>query len=243
MGPNGYRSIYPGDLPLYIVFYPLFPWMTAAVNVVVGEPMISALIVATAARASRGVAVSARSAARSSSERRADRSRSSAAAPVAIRSAMRWNACAVSLPGSTAVIGRPSLSTRSNMRPVDMFELCGIATNSAPVSRSVFSSHAQRSSGRTLEASASASGERRTGPRIGRQTLIWTILAPFSFGYLNESLWVDPSGGRGVWFSDETHTALRAWLMTWSDVVSGLLLVILGWPKIQPIRTLRLWMA
>jgi len=49
VGPDGYRSIYPGDLPLYIVFYPLFPWIAAAVNVLVGDPLVSALVVATAA--------------------------------------------------------------------------------------------------------------------------------------------------------------------------------------------------
>jgi hypothetical protein len=50
---------------------------------------------------------------------------------------------------------------------------------------------------------------------------IWLAIAPFTFGYLNADLWCDPSGGRGVWFSDQTHTALRAQLMTWSDVIAG----------------------
>ena len=72
---------------------------------------------------------------------------------------------------------------------------------------------------------------------------IWTALAPFSFGYLNESLWVDPSGGRGVWGSSSTHTALRAWLMTWSDVISGILLVVLGWRSLRPDRPISLWLA
>jgi hypothetical protein len=49
VGPNGYRSIYPGDLPLYIVFYPLFPWVATAVNAIVGDPLASALVVATVA--------------------------------------------------------------------------------------------------------------------------------------------------------------------------------------------------
>jgi hypothetical protein len=48
-GPNGYRSIYPGDLPLYIVFFPLFPWLATVVNAVVNEPLVSAFIVASAA--------------------------------------------------------------------------------------------------------------------------------------------------------------------------------------------------
>jgi hypothetical protein len=49
IGPGGYRSVYPGDLPLYIVFYPLFPWAATAVNSIVGDPLLSALVVATAA--------------------------------------------------------------------------------------------------------------------------------------------------------------------------------------------------
>jgi Vitamin K epoxide reductase family len=69
----------------------------------------------------------------------------------------------------------------------------------------------------------------------------WQMCAPFTFGYLNESLWVDPSGGRGVWFSDETHTELRAWLMTWSDVLSGVALLVLGWRSLTPNRPKSLW--
>lgn len=49
IGPGGYRSVYPGDLPLYIVFYPLFPWAATVVNVIVGDPLLSALLVATVA--------------------------------------------------------------------------------------------------------------------------------------------------------------------------------------------------
>ena len=48
-GPGGYRSVYPGDLPLYIVFYPLFPWAATAVNALVGDPLVSALLVSTTA--------------------------------------------------------------------------------------------------------------------------------------------------------------------------------------------------
>jgi hypothetical protein len=49
VGPNGYRSVYPGDLPLYIVFYPLFPWLATAVNALVNEPLVSAFVVSTVA--------------------------------------------------------------------------------------------------------------------------------------------------------------------------------------------------
>ncbi|WP_231993571.1 vitamin K epoxide reductase family protein [Pseudobythopirellula maris] len=70
---------------------------------------------------------------------------------------------------------------------------------------------------------------------------LWLLVAPWSFGYLNEGLWVDPSGGRGVWFSDQTHTTLRAWLMTWSDILSGAVLVVLGWRALSTDRPVSLW--
>ena len=49
VGPHGYRSVYPGDLPLYIVFYPLFPWLATIVNTVINDPLVSAFVVTTAA--------------------------------------------------------------------------------------------------------------------------------------------------------------------------------------------------
>lgn len=49
VGPNGYRSIYPDDLALYIVFYPLFPWLATVVNVVVRDPLVSVFVVTTVA--------------------------------------------------------------------------------------------------------------------------------------------------------------------------------------------------
>jgi hypothetical protein len=45
----GYQQVFPGDLDLYIVFFPLFPWLLAAVNVVLGDPILSAFVVATIA--------------------------------------------------------------------------------------------------------------------------------------------------------------------------------------------------
>jgi hypothetical protein len=45
----GYQQVFPGDLDLYIVFFPLFPWLIAAVNAVVREPIVSAFVVATLA--------------------------------------------------------------------------------------------------------------------------------------------------------------------------------------------------
>ncbi len=45
----GYRQDFPGDLDLYIVFFPLFPWLTAAVNAVIGAPVAAAFVVSTLA--------------------------------------------------------------------------------------------------------------------------------------------------------------------------------------------------
>ena len=45
----GYQQVYPGDLDLYIVFFPLFPALVAAVNAVVGAPVLAAFLVTTAA--------------------------------------------------------------------------------------------------------------------------------------------------------------------------------------------------
>ena len=45
----GYQQLYPGDLDLYIVFFPLFPWLVGAVNAVVGWPAMSAILVSTVA--------------------------------------------------------------------------------------------------------------------------------------------------------------------------------------------------
>ena len=73
---------------------------------------------------------------------------------------------------------------------------------------------------------------------------IWLVCSPFSFGYLNESLWMDPSGGRGPWFAPEPTEQLRhwrAWLMTASDVISGCLLIIFGWRSLTPNRPISLW--
>ena len=72
---------------------------------------------------------------------------------------------------------------------------------------------------------------------------VWLLLAPWSFGYGNEELWVQPSGGRGVWFSEQTLDSLRATLTIWSDVVSGALLVVLGWRALTPDRPVSRWGA
>lgn len=73
---------------------------------------------------------------------------------------------------------------------------------------------------------------------------LWLLVSPFTLGYLNESLWVDPSGGRGPWFFGEPTEELRwlrAWLMTGSDLVSGALLLFFGWRSLTPNRPKSLW--
>jgi hypothetical protein len=42
----GYRQVYVGELELYIVFYPLFPWLGWVVNALIHAPVLSAFIVA-----------------------------------------------------------------------------------------------------------------------------------------------------------------------------------------------------
>jgi Gpi18-like mannosyltransferase len=45
----GYSQVYPGDLDLYIVFFPLYPWLVGAVNLVLGQPILAAFVVSTLA--------------------------------------------------------------------------------------------------------------------------------------------------------------------------------------------------
>lgn len=71
----------------------------------------------------------------------------------------------------------------------------------------------------------------------------WQLAAPVTLGYDNEQLWATPSGGRGVWFSDELMTPLRASLMSWSDVATGVLLIALGWRALKVDRPIAWWGA
>ncbi len=49
LSAEGYRQRYPGDLDLYIVFFPLFPWLVAGANAVLGAPIVAAFAVSTTA--------------------------------------------------------------------------------------------------------------------------------------------------------------------------------------------------
>jgi 4-amino-4-deoxy-L-arabinose transferase-like glycosyltransferase len=46
---EGYERVYPGDLPLYIVFFPLFPWLSGLVDAIIHIPLVSVLVVSTVA--------------------------------------------------------------------------------------------------------------------------------------------------------------------------------------------------
>jgi hypothetical protein len=70
---------------------------------------------------------------------------------------------------------------------------------------------------------------------------VWVAVAPAMLGYGERASWVNPSGGRGPWFGDATHTAFRAQLMTWSDVVAGVLLVTVGVAALRPARPIPRW--
>ncbi len=64
---------------------------------------------------------------------------------------------------------------------------------------------------------------------------LWTMLAPFTFGYLGEAAQL----GREVWLSNEA----RIWGTVWSDVISGLLLVVFGWRTLKPGRPISQWVC
>jgi len=71
----------------------------------------------------------------------------------------------------------------------------------------------------------------------------WQLLAPATFGHLEPDLWTVPSGGRGAWWSDQTHDLLRARLMTVSDFASGLALIVFGWRTLRPDRPVSMWIC
>jgi hypothetical protein len=65
----------------------------------------------------------------------------------------------------------------------------------------------------------------------------WVAVAPFTFGYGHVT--VEPSGGREVWLS----LGARVAAVRWSDVVSGVLLIGLGWRSLAPNRPYSMWAA
>lgn len=66
---------------------------------------------------------------------------------------------------------------------------------------------------------------------------VWLVLNPLTFGYTQGT--VEPSGGRGVWLT----LGERAAAMQWSDILSGLLLILFGWRSLRPNRPISLWIC
>lgn len=66
---------------------------------------------------------------------------------------------------------------------------------------------------------------------------VWMMAAPVTFDYATAT--TTPAGGREVWL-DLTR---RADALAWSDLVSGVLLFVLGWRSLTPDRPFSLWGA
>ncbi len=66
---------------------------------------------------------------------------------------------------------------------------------------------------------------------------IWMIASPLTFDYGKNT--VEPAGGRSVWLSLNN----RITSMYWSDIISGLLLVIFGWRSLKPNRPYSVWVV
>ena len=65
----------------------------------------------------------------------------------------------------------------------------------------------------------------------------WLVISPLTFDYGKEI--VQPSGGRSLWLSD----SMRVMAMKWSDIISGLMLMVSGWRSLTPNRPVSLWTA
>jgi len=66
---------------------------------------------------------------------------------------------------------------------------------------------------------------------------IWMVLSPLTFSYGKGT--VDPSGGREVWLTLQQRISF----MTWSDIISGLLLIFFGWRSLTPNRPVSMWIC
>lgn len=63
----------------------------------------------------------------------------------------------------------------------------------------------------------------------------WMIASPLTFDYGKNV--VSPAGGRPVWLALNDRISV----MYWSDIISGLLLVIFGWRSLKPNRPYSVW--
>ncbi|MFW6310101.1 MAG: vitamin K epoxide reductase family protein, partial [Prolixibacteraceae bacterium] len=64
---------------------------------------------------------------------------------------------------------------------------------------------------------------------------VWMIFSPHTFSY-GKSV-VSPGGDRSLWLSTEARIAA----MTWSDIISGILLIVFGWRSLRPDRPVSNW--
>lgn len=65
----------------------------------------------------------------------------------------------------------------------------------------------------------------------------WLLIFPFTFSYSVGV--VDPSGGREIWLNLQD----RITLLTWNDVICGLLLIFFGWRSLVPNRPICIWIC
>ncbi|MFZ0388851.1 MAG: vitamin K epoxide reductase family protein [Calditrichia bacterium] len=66
---------------------------------------------------------------------------------------------------------------------------------------------------------------------------VWLIATPLTFQFSKEV--VAPAGGRELWISLNARLSL----FFWSDIISGFLLILLGFRAVKPDRPLSLWIA
>lgn len=66
---------------------------------------------------------------------------------------------------------------------------------------------------------------------------LWMLASPFTFGYDTDLS--QPAGGRDLWLSLDQRVSA----MQWSDMISGLLLIIFGWRALSPNRPYSLWIC
>ena len=66
---------------------------------------------------------------------------------------------------------------------------------------------------------------------------VLAVLSPLIFSYGVST--VEPAGGREVWLPLD----LRIWIMTWSTILSGLILILFGWRSLTPNRPASLWIC
>ncbi|MCJ7468311.1 MAG: vitamin K epoxide reductase family protein [Maribacter sp.] len=65
----------------------------------------------------------------------------------------------------------------------------------------------------------------------------WMIASPLTFDYGKNV--VAPAGGRPIWLS----LSARIVAMYWSDIISGIMLVIFGWRSLKPNRPYSVWIV